>query len=421
MAEPSPEGIATYPEEPTGLRRLFMAFQVPGFRWLWLAGTSMSVGWTVESLAQGWLVLQLTDSPFWVGAVSGVRGVCQFLMSIPGGALADRLDRRRLVIAVHLCAFLTTLPLIVLVFTKTIAAWHMLIFAGAAGTIGAINAPATNTLTYDVVGGARLLNAAAFRFLGMSLIRIVGALAGGFILDWAGPGGNYTVAAGASMVATGWLLLLKPPARPAQGGEAFTLAVKAGLRYAMRTPPLRRLLLLSLATEFFAFSYLWMMPVMARDVLDVGARGLGYLSAMQGVGMLTAMLLLVSLGDFRNKGGLLLGSTFGFGLFIALFGLSPWFALSLFLVGVVGGMGSLYDSSMSTMLQLTVSEEMRGRVMGLYTSTWGLNQVGGLALGGIATALGAPIALAITGGMAAANALRLVRRAKDMTPRVLIQ
>ena len=416
MAGPGTEHTAAPAVPSTGIHRFFMAFQVPGFRWLWLAGVSMSVGWTVESLAQGWLVLQITDSPFWVGAVSGARGVAQFLMSIPGGAIADRLDRRRLLIAVHLTAVLINVPLVVLVFADAIAAWHMLLFAAAGGVVGAIAAPVTNTLTYDVVGGARLLNAAAFRYLGMSLIRIVGALAGGFILEWTGPGGNYAVAAAAALVAAGWLMLLKPPTRSPVEREPFTRAVRAGLRYGLQTASVRRLLLLSLATEMLAFSYLWMLPVIARDVLSVGARGLGYLGAMQGVGMLAAMLLLASLGDFRSKGALLLASALGFGLFIVLFGLSPWFLLSLLLVGIVGGMGALYDSSMSTMLQLTVSEQMRGRVMGLYVSTWGLNQVGGLVLGGLATALGAPIALAITGGLAAVNALRLVPAFRKLVP-----
>ncbi|MBM3460088.1 MAG: MFS transporter, partial [Armatimonadetes bacterium] len=237
-----------------------------------------------------------------------------------------------------------------------------------------------------------------------------------FILEWTGPGGNYAVAAAAALVAAGWLMLLKPPTRSPVEREPFTRAVRAGLRYGLQTASVRRLLLLSLATEMLAFSYLWMLPVIARDVLSVGARGLGYLGAMQGVGMLAAMLLLASLGDFRSKGALLLASALGFGLFIVLFGLSPWFLLSLLLVGIVGGMGALYDSSMSTMLQLTVSEQMRGRVMGLYVSTWGLNQVGGLVLGGLATALGAPIALAITGGLAAVNALRLVPAFRKLVP-----
>jgi predicted MFS family arabinose efflux permease len=155
---------------------------------------------------------------------------------------------------------------------------------------------------------------------------------------------------------------------------------------------------------------------MARDVLGVGARGLGLLSAMAGVGQLLAMSALASLGDYARKGLLLTLSAFGFGLFILLFGLSPWFPLSLALVAVVGGMSSVYDSTMMTVMQLAVPTDMRGRVMGLYASTWGLNQVGGVSLGAIGALLSVPLALAISGGTCAAYALRLLPFTRRLDP-----
>lgn len=416
MTQPASQGISASLENTAGPRRFLQAFQAPGFRSLWLAGMFASVGWNVESLAQGWLVLQLTDSPLWVGAVAGARGLTQFLWSVPGGAIADRFDRRRLLLAVYAGTFVTSVPILVLIFTHAIAAWHMLLFSAVGGIIAATNAPASNTLTYDIVGANRLLNASAFRFLGMSLVRVASALAGGFIIAWKGVGGNYLMATSAYVVAFACLLALKPPAQQSRRDEPLAQAMRAGLRYALRTQAVRRLLLLSLVTEFFGFAHLWMMPVMARDVLGVGPRGLGFLSAMAGVGQLLAMSALASLGDFARKGLLLTLSAFGFGLFILLFGLSPWFPLSLALVAVVGGMGSVYDSTMMTVMQLAVPTDMRGRVMGLYVSTWGLNQVGGVSLGAIGTLLSVPVALAISGGVCAAYALRLLPLTRRLDP-----
>jgi MFS family permease len=165
-------------------------------------------------------------------------------------------------------------------------------------------------------------------------------------------------------------------------------------------------LLLSLVTEAFGFSYLHMMPVMARDVLHVDARGLGYLTAMGGVGSVVAMTALASLGDFKHKGWLLVASTAGFGAAIIGFSFSTWFPLSLGLVAVVAGLSNMYDSTISTVIQLTVPEEMRGRVLGLYVSTFGTNLMGGFLSGSVASLIGAPVALAIGGGIVAVNGLR---------------
>ncbi|MBI2935302.1 MAG: MFS transporter, partial [Chloroflexi bacterium] len=232
-----------------------------------------------------------------------------------------------------------------------------------------------------------------------------------------GVGQNYLVGVAAHLLAMTCLLAFRSPPNPIpRSKESFVQTLKGGLQYASRTRHVRQLLVLSLITEIFGFSYQHMMPVMARDVLKVGATGFGYLSAMGGVGQLAAMLVLVSLGDFQKKGWLLLGCAFGFGLFILFFALSPWLLVSLVLVAVVAGMGSIYDSTMATVVQTTVSADMRGRVMGLLVATFGLNQVGGLGSGAIGTLLSVPIALAIGGGVVATSALRLVGMARQFNP-----
>jgi MFS family permease len=218
------------------------------------------------------------------------------------------------------------------------------------------------------------------------------------------------VAAVAHLVSAGCILGLRAPATVKTITQPLLRAVKDGFRYAVQTPQVRQFLWLSLMTEGFGFSYNSMLPVMARDVLRVGALGLGYLTAASGIGQLVATLGLASRGDLANKDRFTVTTAMGFGLAIALFGLSPWYPASLVLVGLVGVMGSLYDAGMGTTLLLAASDAMRARVQGFYSSTIGFNQVTGFGVGLLATLLGAPVALAISGSIAAASALALLPR-----------
>ncbi|MBI4313036.1 MAG: MFS transporter [Chloroflexi bacterium] len=389
----------------------FSIFRVTGYRWLLGNALASSAAWTVEGLAQGWLVLTLTDSPFWLGVVVGVRGVSQTVCSILGGPLVDRLDRRKLLIVNNALASLLALGLAGLVLSDSARVWHVLLFVLAGGAIGALNGPSFNALTYDVVGPQRLLQGAAFRFMSGGLVRVFAALAGGYIIGLLGIGQSYVVVAAAYLLGAASLLPVRADRRPAEAKESPLRSLMAGVSYAFGTPPVRSLLFLSLMTEFFGFSYQYMKPVIARDALQVGAVGLGYLEAASALGSVAAMVGVSALGDFRRKGWLLLGGAFGFGLGIALFGLSPWYALSLPLAALVGGSGAVYDSTMSTVTQMTASAAMRGRVLGLYVATWGTNQLAGFGLGALGSVIGVPLALAMSGTVVAANAVRLLPKA----------
>ena len=388
----------------------FLAFRGTEYLWLWLGNIVSGAGFTVDMLAQGWIVLEITGEPFWVGFAAGVRGITWFAFGPPTGALLDRMDRRKILAGVYLLGCAGAAVIATVVFMGAVELWHMLLFSALMGLVMAVNQPANTSLTYDIVGPQRVLNANAFRFMGSGIIRIFAAIGGGFLIDSVGVGGNYTMAAVAYAASTGFVLMLSRPQVQTRLREPFLNAITTGLKYAFTTPAVRRLLLISLAVEFFGFSYLWMMPVMAKDVLEVGGTGLGYLTAAAGAGSLVAMIVLASRGDVGNKQLLLVVGAMGFGLSLAGFGLSPWFPLSLALVFLVGCLSSTYDTSLLTSIQLSASHEMRGRILGLYVSTWGVNQLGGIGLGAIATFLGAPLALFISGLAASAYVVRHIPR-----------
>ncbi|MBI3362058.1 MAG: MFS transporter [Chloroflexi bacterium] len=179
---------------------------------------------------------------------------------------------------------------------------------------------------------------------------------------------------------------------------------------------MRRLLTLSPMVEMFGFSFYVMLPVVARDVLQVGASGLGYLSSAAGVGATVAALAVAGLGDYKNKGGLLSFAVVGASLSLILFALSRWYVVSLFVVTLAGGTLVIYDVLMQTLFQLLSSDEMRGRVFGLYALTFGFTPLGGFVAGTLATALGAPLTIGVGASVVLAYALGSLKPIAGIRP-----
>lgn len=383
------------------------AFDIPGFRWLWLSAMLTWMGWTITSLTHGWLMLQLTNSPFWVGMGVGVRGAAQAACSLPGGALADRVDRRRLLLGTQIAMAAISFGLAVLVLAGAARPGYVLVFMAMLGAVAAAERPASSGLFYDLVGSSRMVSASAFRFIGQATTNIVASLAGGAVLEWLGVGQNFVLVGSLHAVAVVALLRLRAPVPVTNLVGPLARSVVEGIDYARRTPPVRTLLKLSLLTESFGFASLSMMPVIARDVLRVGALGLGYLTAMGGVGQLLATLTLVVRGDVRNTPRLLAISAVAFGVLIAVFGISRSTPLSMLLVVLVYACGITYDVTMFASLPVIAADAMRGRVLGLFTATLAFSQLGGLVVGAAAGAVGAPLAMVMSGLVAAGGALRL--------------
>ena len=168
--------------------------------------------------------------------------------------------------------------------------------------------------------------------------------------------------------------------------------------------------------EGLGFSHFVMMPVMARDVLEVGATGLGYLSAASGAGAMLSTIAVAGLGDFRNKSGLLVAMAACSGLILVLFAFSPWFVVSLIAVAAVGASLMAYDVTMGTMLQILATDALRGRVLGLYGLTFGFTPVGGFVAGTIATIASAPVALGLFGVSIVAYVARMARPILRLRP-----
>jgi MFS family permease len=374
---------------------IFHSFEVIPFRWLWLSILFSSMSMGTRMLAQGWLVLNMTDSAFWVGAIAGIQGLGLVSFGTIGGAIVDRFEKRKVITAVHLCTGIASGITAVLVITSTIELWHMPLLAFAQGLAMAIQIPGNNSLAYSLVGPERLLNAMAARLAAMNISRIIGSLVAGSLIAQFGIGSAYLFATLGSLLGIAFLWRI-PRNSPSTNIKApFWEGIKQGMIYAWGNSTIKRLLILSLFMEAFGFSHFVMMPVMARDVLEVGPVGLGYLSAASGFGSALSTIAVASLGDFHRKGVLLTVAALSAGISLVLFALSPWFIVSLLLVALVGGALMAYDVTMATMLQLLSIDKMRGRVLGIYGLTFGFTPLGGLVVGSVAAVFSASLAISV--------------------------
>jgi MFS family permease len=377
---------------------LFPIFRERSFRWFWSSNFLISLVMSMEKLAQGWLVLETTDSAFWVGAVAGLMGLGQVSFGAIGGVIADRFDRRQSLSVTLFLRGCTALSMGALVFAGHASLIPILAIAFLQGAVQGVSMPANNSLIYDLAGRERLVNAIVARMMALSLSAIPGALFAGLLISQVGVAWCYLVVAVFAYLSI-FPLLAVPAGRhgPENQLQSFARNLREGIAYVLSHPRLGALLVLSVLMETFGFSFHIILPVMARDVLGVDATGLGILSAAWNVGAFASILALAALRDFKYLGVLMIGAALGAGFVIFLFALSPWFGLSVGLSMLIGGVLFAYDVTMGSLLQLLSSDSMRGRVLGLYALTFGFTPLGGFIAGAIATLANPPFALGVGG------------------------
>lgn len=393
---------------------MLAAFDVPQYRRLWASNFLNSLSLVMHTLAVGWLALSLGNSPFWVGLAAGLQGVGQLGFGVFGGVLVDRLDKRTVLIVSHLASAAIMAVLGVLSLMNAVALWHVLVAALLQGVIFSLNVPAANAIAYQIVGRERSMNAAAAQMMGWTLSRIAGSMAAGALISRWGVGSSFVVAGGSAVASALVALFIRGSHISPASAELFWRAAGEGIKYAWASDPMRRLLTLSPVVETFGFSFYVMLPVVARDVLHVGASGMGNLSSAAGVGAFAATLVVATLGDYRHKGALLSSTLVAASVSLVLFALSRWYVLSLILVTVVGGALVIYDVMMQTLFQLLSSDEMRGRVFGIYALTYGFTPLGGFVSGAVATAMGAPFSIAVGGGVILTYVLGFLRPVRQI-------
>ena len=390
-----------------GVSEMFRALRHRNFRLFWSGAFLSNTGTWMQAVAQGWLVLQLSNSPFWLGADGFMATAPGLFLTLAGGVFADLMDRRKLLIYTQAVAGVTAIILGILVLTHVVHVWMVLCLSFVTGCCLALAGPSYMALVFDLVGHEDLANAVALNSTQFQLARVLGPVAAGVGFKLFGLPGCF-IANGLSFVFVVIAMMMVKFNRPGAGDSTpprsmkqkgvFVADLVAGLRYVAGRPRVLMLLIISAVTSLFGAPYIYMTPVFARDIFHLGETGLAVLMGMAGAGALFGALFLAYLGDFRRKGWFVLGGDLGFAICLICFSLSTNFGLSLVFLFALGFAIVCSVAVTNTLLQKLVRDEMRGRVMSMFMLSFiGAMPIGTLIAGAASHRFGVQRTLAAGG------------------------
>lgn len=384
------------------------ALAYPNFRNYWIANLVRIFGIQFRFIGGLWLVQELTNSPLWLGVLSLSTAIPTIVLSVPAGALADRVDNRRLLVWSSALTAVVTALLAVAVVLDVANVWVAILWAIVLGALMALANPAQSAILPRLIDMRSIASAVAYTSAAWSGMRIVGPFAVGALIAVIGTGPAFFITAAAFAVSA--LLLQRLSLQPvAYGGAQHDRGgMLEGARYIVHNKLFFATIGLSFFTSVFGSSYIVLLPTFADDILDVGVRGFGLMETAAGVGALLGTLLIVRVRSQRHYGPVMLIAAAAFGVLIAGFAASRTIGLSMALLFGGGLASAIYLNVGMTTLQVLVPDELRGRVMGVWSMTYFLGSVGGLPAGLVAAWLGAPIAVAAGGLSVTAFALALL-------------
>jgi predicted MFS family arabinose efflux permease len=418
--------MTTTPEEDCGtstaalprgwFSRTFSALRYRDFRLLWIGAFLSTTGTFMQTLAQGWLVFTLTNSPLLLGVDGFLATGPMLLFSLVGGVAADRMERRKLMLASQYAQMTFAFVLTALIFFHKVKIWHVFVLSFLTGTAQSFSGPAYISLLPLLVKREDVPNAVAMNSMQFNLARVIGPAIGGLV--FAAFGGVVCFGLnGLSFVAViiALLSIHIPPVRPPDRKTGVMEEMKEGFDFVRSRPSLLLLTFLGFAGTFLGMPLFTMMPVVAKRIFDLGPRGLSLLQADYGVGSVMGALLVASTGYAVKKGKIALLLQLGFAMTLIAFGVSRNLGFSLVVAFLAGfcivGVVSLYSS----LVQLTTSDAMRGRVMSIFMLAFrGAMPLGNLLAGFIAQRYSITVALTVNGIVLAVIALIFIARRTDL-------
>jgi MFS family permease len=388
-------------EATAGARRYGLgALAHRNFRLFFIGQGISLVGTWMQNVGEGWLILQLTNSPFYVGLTAALSSVGVLVFSLYAGVIADRVDKRRVIIFMQIAFMLEAFTVAILVWTSVVAVWQVLLLATLLGIASAFDIPMRQSFIVEMVGKDDLMNAIALNSSLFNGARVIGPAIAGILIGTKGIAFCYFLN-GLSYLAViaGLLMLRLPPyARPAKPTSSWS-GFREVLDYLKNDRKMRTLMLLTAIFSVFGFPYIAMMPVFARDVLHRGAAGYGALTSSIGIGaVIGALGVALASGRIRRRGRLMLMGGTAFGLLIMAFSVSRSLPLSMGLLALTGCAMIVNNSLGNTLLQTSAPDHLRGRIMGFYSFVFvGMAPFGAFLFGVVAEHVGVPLTL-VAGG-----------------------
>jgi MFS family permease len=395
---------------PTGLR----ALRHRDFRVFWSGQIVSLVGTWMQRVGQAWLVLELTDSAFKLGVISALQFAPVLFFSVPAGAIVDRVPKRRLLVVTQTVLMLQAFALTALVWTARVRYWHVAVLATVYGLANAFDLPTRQAFVASMVVKQDLMNAIALNSAMFNAARLVGPAVAGLLIARYGLAQAFFLN-GVSFIA----VILALSALRADGephpspGTTMAEKIRGGLEYAARTPVIGFVLALLLSVGFFVINFNVLVPLITKQVLHAGASEFGWLMASLGAGAIGGALCLASLVQGRPPIALPVAAGFAVSAGSIALAMVERFQTAVALLFVIGFSQIVFQASCNTMLQVTVPDALRGRIMSLYALVFaGATPLGSLAVGSIAEHLGTPTACALggAGGLLSVAVLTVVWR-----------
>ncbi len=384
------------------------------YRLFWTGSLIANLGLWVQTIALGWLVYALTHKASWLGTVSFVGNAPTFVLGLLGGAFADRMSRRTIMIVSLAMLAASALALAALAALDQITIWRVIAIAVVTGTATALYTPAMHSSIPSLVEERDLLDAVTLNSVQFNLARAVGPAVAGLLYGAIGPAGCFAVNASGFLVLAVVVSRLRLPPRPAVVQPPMGRALREGLGYVRRHPVIGPAIFLAAAMSLFGFPYIIMMPALASNVLGLDATGLGWLMAAVGAGAVVGGLGLSLAGRFGRSPRVASAGSVLFGLCLLGFDVVRTPGSMATLLFLLGALQTVTIASMTTTIQLHVHDGMRGRVMSMVTVIFfGLATLGGVVAGAVGDRIGVPRALAAGGVVTVAAAAGLAwRRAR---------
>jgi MFS family permease len=376
-----------------GRMQQISALRHRGFRLLWMATVLSSTARWADMVVVGWLTLELTDSPLMVGIVAGSK-MAGYIAAPFMGVVADRMDRRLLLIIAAAVNLAVTMIMLLLFAFNALALWHVIALALVGSLTWAVDNPTRQALVPDLVNKEDLANAIALNAVAVEITVVIGPALGGLLIPVMGMAGAYALIAAIYLL--DMVVLLRMPVTRQSAPvvkESPGRSLIGGLKYVWGNHTVLLLLVIAFLLNLLAAPYRYsFMPLFARYILDAGPAGYGMLTAMAGIGALAAGVWVVSIGNVKYKGRLVVISSLLWPASLLLFAVSTWYSLSLFFVFVAGLAQAIAWTAIATLILGHTSQSMRGRVMGLRAGVVIALPFGNFLAGAVAERFGAPIA-----------------------------
>ncbi|MCL0029244.1 MFS transporter [Dehalococcoidia bacterium] len=369
---------------------MFDSLRYRDFRWM-LAGSFISfMAIMMHMITQGWLVLRLADdSPLALALVMASFSVPSTFMGLIGGALADRISRKRMIVIGQSGNAALTLLIGILDFTGVVTFWHVLVIGFANGSMMALNMPSRQAIISDIVPEDHLMNAISLSNSSMNLTRIAGPALAGFLILFIGTSGVFFLVAGTFILGAASMAMVNTNSTPTRTSSVGLAGdIKAGFTYAFSDSAMLGVIVLMMLSVLFGHSYNTLMPAWAREALDIQSDGLGMLMLIMGVGALVGTLGLAGIQKVSHRGLVLLGSCMIWGIGLAAFSQVTDYWITMPFLMLIGSVSSVVMSLTMTVILSVASPEMRGRMMAITMMSFGAMPLSSLPFGALAEAWG---------------------------------